>query len=400
MASVRSVSLGIWIGTGSRDETPELSGISHFLEHMFFKGTSSRTARELAEAFDFIGGQVNAFTTKEYTCLHAKVLDQHVDVALDTLAEMLFHSVFAEDEIEREKRVVMEEIKMYEDNPDESVHDLIVGECFSGHALGASILGSEDTLSALERSDLIRYIEDRYTSDNIVISVSGHIEPGRLLARLEELFGGLRGHRRELVQGQPEFRSARAFQVRPTEQTHVCLGSLAYAVTDDRSYALVLLSNILGGSSSSRLFQEIREERGMAYSVFSYPTFFRDTGLFTVYFGSTPEQAEDVLDLSLSILRNARERGITDTEIQKAKNQVIGSMLLSLESTSSRMSRLAKNELLLEKQLDLDEEIQGVEAVTSAQMASVAEEVLKEPFAFVALGPSDRQIELRVATKV
>lgn len=390
---VRSVSMGIWIATGSRDETPETGGISHFLEHMFFKGTHSKSARELAEAFDFIGGQVNAFTTKEYTCLHAKVLDHHFGLALETLAEMLLQSAFSPEEMEREKRVILEEIKMVEDDPEESVHDLIVEECFFGHGLGASILGRPETLAGISQDDLLGYIRDRYTPDNLVIAVSGHVDSGEAIRTVERLFGGMAGNRKETASGAPDFSPRRTFRERPSEQAHVCLGSSAYAVDDDRSYPLILLNNILGGSSSSRLFQEIREERGMAYSVFSYHTSFRDAGLFAVYFGSTPAQAEQVLDLVFSTMDRIRTDGVSDREIEKAKNQVVGSLLLSLESISSRMTRIAKNELLLGRQVELDETIRRVEGVTHGDIATVADEVLAQPFACAALGPSESRTE-------
>ncbi len=391
---VRSVSLGVWVATGSRDEPPHYCGVSHFLEHMFFKGTATRSARELAEVFDNIGGQVNAFTTKEYTCFHAKVLDEHVSLALKTIADMLFDSVFAPEDMEREKGVVIEEIKMYEDNPEESVHDAILEETFSGHPLGANILGTEAHLRSFSKADLQSYIEARYTQDRMVIALSGRVDAGALLRVIEPLFGSFARDGREYVTEAPVFTDADVYQVKPIEQVHVCLGVKGFSFADERSYPLLLLNNILGSSSSSRLFQEIREERGMAYNVFSYHTSFRDTGLFTIYFGSSPAKAEEVLELVGGVVRECLEAGVTEAELEKAKNQVKGSLLLSLESTSSRMTRIGKNELLLGRQIELDETIADIDGVTAKDMALTTESVLSGPFSFVAMGPQTHSLHL------
>ncbi len=391
---VRSVSLGVWVGTGSRDEPSHLCGISHFLEHMFFKGTATRSARELAEVFDNIGGQVNAFTAKEYTCFHAKVLDEHVNLALETIADMLFASVFAQEDMELEKGVVIEEIKMYEDNPEESVHDAILEETFSGHPLGANILGTEAHLRSFTKTDLLSYIDARYTQDNMVISLSGRVDAQAVLSVIEPLFGSFSRQGREYVKEAPAFTGADVYQIKPIEQVHVCLAVKGFSFADEHSYPLVLLNNILGSSSSSRLFQEIREERGMAYNVFSYHTSFRDTGLFTIYFGSSPTKAEGVLELVGGIVRECLESGVSEAELEKAKNQVKGSLLLSLESTSSRMTRIGKNELLLGRQIELDETIAGIDGVTAQDIETTTESVLAGPFSFVAMGPQTHSLHL------
>ncbi len=391
---VRSVSLGVWVGTGSRDEPSHLCGISHFLEHMFFKGTATRSARQLAEVFDNIGGQVNAFTAKEYTCFHAKVLDEHVSLALETIADMLFASVFAKEDMELEKGVVIEEIKMYEDNPEESVHDAILEETFSGHPLGANILGTEAHLRSFTKTDLLSYIDARYTQDNMVISLSGRVDAQAVLSVIEPLFGSFSRQGQEYVKESPVFTGADVYQIKPIEQVHVCLAVKGFSFADEHSYPLVLLNNILGSSSSSRLFQEIREERGMAYNVFSYHTSFRDTGLFTIYFGSSPAKAEGVLELVGGIVRECLESGVSEAELEKAKNQVKGSLLLSLESTSSRMTRIGKNELLLGRQIELDETIAGIDGVTAQDIETTTESVLAGPFSFVAMGPQTHTLHL------
>lgn len=391
---VRSVSIGIWVGTGSRDERTEQSGISHLLEHMFFKGTKTMTARELAEVFDGIGGQINAFTAKEYTCYHAKVLDEHTEIALSTLAEMLFDSLMDEEELAREKGVVIEEIKMYEDNPEESVHDLIVEQAFAGHPLGANILGTEDSLEALDRTQLMTYIAERYTPDNMVISVSGHIAPAALLKRIDALFGQFTRKREVYVHAQPSFTRSQLFKAKPVEQAHVCLGLPGYAYDDPRTYSMILLNTILGASSSSRLFQEIREKRGMAYSVFTYHSSFRDGGLFALYFGASPLQAQGVLELIQEMVAQWVEHGVTAEELQKSKNQVKGSLILSLESTSSRMSRIGKNELLLGRQIDIDETIAQVEAVTVQSLHTLIQELFQGAFSMVAIAPENASLQI------
>ncbi|MCY0900924.1 MAG: pitrilysin family protein [Firmicutes bacterium] len=389
---VRSVSMGIWIGTGSRDERPEQSGVSHLLEHMFFKGTARMNARELAEVFDGIGGQVNAYTSKEYTCFHAKVLDEHAQLALSVLADMLYNSLLDPVELEREKMVVLEEIKMYEDNPEEAVHDLIIEETFANHPLATNILGTVESLEGLDRDALLLYIHERYTPDNIVISVCGHIDSAKMLNDIEALFGKAT---RTVQSGSilvPTFIPAQVFRARPVEQAHVCLGLPGLHYEHPDSYAMVLLNSILGSSSSSRLFQEIRENRGMAYSVFSYHSAYRDCGLFAIYFGANPAQSQAVIELVEEMIGQWRRDGVTDGELRRAKDQLKGSLMLSLESTSSRMSRLGKNELLLSRQVELDEMIDDIEAVTEQEVGALIQTIFQGDFSFVAMGPGDHPL--------
>lgn len=386
MPYLKSVSLGVWIGTGSRDEPAHLSGMSHFLEHMLFKGTTLHTARELAELFDQIGGQVNAFTTKEYTSFHAKVLDEHVEMALTLIAEMLFSSTFSEEEMEREKNVIIEEIKMYEDNPEEAVHDWIIERSFTDHPLGASILGTEEHLRSFRRDDLIAYMEDRYTPERMIISMAGRLQSEMALQLVEQLFGHLQRTGRELVATSPTFQPAHVYDPRAIEQTHVCLAYPGFAYTDSRTYTLTLMNHILGASSSSLLFQEIREERGLAYNVFSYHSAFRDTGLFTVYYGCSPEQALEVLELVKKIIVRLLENSLTEAELQKAKVQLISSFWLNHESTSSRMSRMAKNELYFGRQVLAEQAITAIEAVTVADVKALCQQLFGKAPSVVALG--------------
>jgi predicted Zn-dependent peptidase len=387
--SMRSVSIGIWIGTGSRYENITNNGISHFLEHMLFKGTDRYSARELAQVFDGIGGQVNAFTSKEYTCYYAKVLDEHFHTAVDTLADMLFRSRFAAEEVEKEKKVVIEEIRMYEDTPDELVMDVLAESVYGGHPLGYTILGLEDNLRAFSRDDVQGYVDTHYRPSNIVISVAGNVTQTEAVAEIQRLFEGYESRPSVSVSDLtiPGFSTQLSVRKKDTEQVHICLAAPGLPAGDKRLYPLILLNNALGNSPSSRLFQEIREERGLAYSVFSFHSSYQDCGMFGIYTGTSPDSVDDVLTLIQEICAEVADSGLTAQELSKGKEQVKGSMMLSLESTSSRMSRLGKNELILGREVTLDETIQGINRVTEEDIRSVAADLLKQNFAIAAVGP-------------
>ncbi len=282
--TVRSVTIGIWIGVGSRDEDEKNNGISHFLEHMFFKGTNTRTAKEIAESFDSIGGQVNAFTAKEYTCIYAKVLDNHATYALDVLADMFFYSTFNEQELKKEKNVVLEEIKMYEDTPDDIVHDMLSKAAYHNHPLGFPILGTEETLDTFTSDMLHQYIHDMYTPDNIVISVAGNIDDN-FIYQIENHFGSFERGKNKISNEKPIFYSEQVAKQKKTEQAHLCLGFEGLPIGSEKIYDLIVMNIIFGGGMSSRLFQEVREERGLAYSVFSYHSSYKDTGTLVIYGG-------------------------------------------------------------------------------------------------------------------
>lgn len=385
--SVRSVSIGIWIGTGSRYETKENNGISHFIEHMLFKGTEKRSARDIAEAFDCIGGHLNAFTSKEYTCYYGKVLDQHLPIAIDVLADMFFNSSFDAVELEKEKNVVLEELKMYEDTPDDEVHDLIAKATYFDHSLGYSILGQEEVLRQLTAEDLRNYIREHYTPDNTVIAVAGNFEEQELIELVETHFDHFEGHKRVLETALPLVSSHHLMKVKDTEQAHFCLGFEGLPIGDKEIYPLILLNNILGGSMSSRLFQEIREERGLAYSVFSYHTSFLDSGAVHLYSGTAPQQLEEVYNLCMDILYNLATKGITSKELHNGKEQLKGNLMLSLESTNSRMSRIGKNELMLRKHLSLDEIISNIDLLTEETVNRLATKLFTQNHSFAMISP-------------
>ncbi|TYR82767.1 insulinase family protein [Priestia megaterium] len=385
--TVRSVAIGVWIGTGSRSEYPEINGVSHFLEHMFFKGTKTRSAREIAESFDRIGGQVNAFTSKEYTCYYAKVLDEHAGQALDVLADMFFHSSFDEEELKREKNVVYEEIKMYEDTPDDIVHDLLGKAVYGDHPLGYPILGTEDTLKTFNGDSLRQYMEQMYIPENVVISVAGNIDD-TFIQEIEKYFGTYTSTHSAHEYVKPTFHSNHIARKKETEQAHLCLGFEGLPIGGNDVYSLIVLNNVLGGSMSSRLFQEVREQRGLAYSVFSYHSSYRDSGLVTVYGGTGSHQLDLLYDTIQDTLYDLKDKGITEKELINSKEQLKGNLMLSLESTNSRMSRNGKNELMLGYHRSLDEILELVNGVTIESVNSLARNIFKDEFALSLVSPS------------
>lgn len=385
----RSVSFGIWVKTGSRNERPELGGISHFIEHMLFKGTERYSAKDIAEQFDAIGGNVNAFTSKEYTCYYAKVLDEHLPIAVDVLADMFFRSLFEAEELRKEKNVIVEEISMYEDTPDDMVHDLVTQAAYGEHPLALPILGTEEQLRTMESEHLREYMREHYTIENTVISLAGNIDE-RVIDLLEQHFGDFADRGSSAPLAAPDFLGDLKFHRKKTEQNHICLSFPGLPVGDEKQYAMVLLNNALGGGMSSRLFQEIREKRGLAYSVYSYHSSHADSGLFTVYAGTAPRQTKEVLELTKEILHDVAVNGITGSELSKGKEQLKGSLILSLESTGSRMNRLGKNELMLGRHYTLDEMIARIEAVTMEDVNHVLKGMFKLPFSLAMVGSSDR----------
>lgn len=387
--TVRSVSLGIWVGAGSRHEHDGNNGISHFIEHMLFKGTKARSAKQIAESFDHIGGHVNAFTSKEYTCYYARVLDEHASLAMEILADMFFNSLFDEEEIQKERKVIVEEIKMYDDTPDDLVHDLIAKASFHNNPLGYSILGTEEVLNTFTRDTLIDYMRRRYTPSNIVITAAGNVN-GQLLATINKYFSDFSGDETEETSVVCDFASTVRLRRKETEQAHLCLAFPGLEIGNKDMYALILTNNILGGSMSSRLFQEVREERGLAYSVFSYHSSFKDNGMFTIYAGSAPEQLEEVYKVITHTLRQLKERGMSEEELKKGKEQLKGGLMLSLESTNSRMSRLGKNELLLGKHLSLDEIIERIDRVTLDDAKNVIYRALNNPMSIALVSPFEQ----------
>jgi predicted Zn-dependent peptidase len=396
---VRSASVGVWVGAGSNWEHPVNMGVSHFIEHMLFKGTERRSARQIAREIDGRGGNLNAFTAKEHTCYYAKVLDEHLPIALDVLADMVQHSVFDPGEIEKEKGVIIEEIKMYEDVPDDLVHDLFATAMWSDHALGRPIVGTDETVQSFTREQLLGYLQEHYTPENIVVAAAGNIRHEQVAELAAQAFARLSG-RPQGARTWPESpadlqRSRALLRVKETEQAHLVLGVKGLHQDHEELYALHLLNTVLGGGASSRLFQEIREERGLAYSVYSYQSSFKDTGNFAVYAGISPAVVEQVLDLILRGFREAGRHGLSAEELSEAKEQLKGQIMLGLESTTGRMSRLGRGELTFGHVHTPDEIIQRIDSVTGEQVEELAERLLlNEPLVLSAVGPIPDSVSL------
>jgi predicted Zn-dependent peptidase len=353
---------------------------------MLLKGTAKRSARDIAESFDRVGGQVNAFTSKEYTCLYARVLDEHATYAIDILADMLFNSTFDEGELRKEKQVVFEEIKMYEDTPDDRVHDLLSQASFGYHPLGYPILGTENSLDAFQPDVLKAHMNSHYLPENIVVSIAGNVDES-FIGKVESIFSGYHAKSDMNPYTQPVFHSGKIAKKKDTEQAHLCLGFKGFPIGDQHIYEMIVMNNILGGSMSSRLFQEVREERGLAYSIFSYHTAYKDSGLLTVYGGTGADQIEALYETIFNTINDVVEKGITEKELDNSKEQLKGNMMLSLESTSSRMSRNAKNELLLNRHRTLDEMTSAINAVTLKDVGEVARDVFKNDFSCSVISP-------------
>lgn len=375
--SVRSVTIGIWILAGSRHETAETNGISHFIEHMLFKGTKTRTAQEIAEAFDSIGGQVNAFTSKEYTCFYARVLDIHKEYALEILSDMFFNTIFDEKEMDREKNVILEEIKMYEDAPDDIVHDLLAQATYGDHPLGFPILGTKRQLDSFNQETIYTYMNERYTPENVVISIAGNVDDS-IIPVIDDYFGEFKSSVQSNALIKPSFLTNEITRNKDTEQAHVCFGYDGLALADEGSYSLVIINNVLGGSMSSRLFQEIREKRGLAYAVFSYHSSFLDNGLLTIYAGTGKEQLQELKESIFQTVETFVSKGLSKKELKNSKEQLKGNLMLSLESTNSRMSRNGRGELLLQKHRTLDEMIQEIDGVDQESIQKVIHDIFKK----------------------
>ncbi|NPV92254.1 MAG: insulinase family protein [Firmicutes bacterium] len=385
---VRSVSLGIWVQVGSRDEDPEISGISHFIEHMLFKGTEKRSAKDIAESLEAVGGQLNAFTTKEYTCFYIRLLDEHLDLGLDVLSDMFFNSLFNPKEIDTERNVVLEEIKMYEDSPDEIIHDLFARTAWKGHPLGRPILGSVDAINVIDESKIREYFSRYYCPSNTIISAAGRIDQEILNQKLRRVFEGWEQPRKPNHYHSPLFQSSVLAQKKDTEQVQICLGVPGLKQSDDRIYELYVLNNVLGGGVSSRLFQEVREQRGLAYSVYSYHSSYRDSGLFCVYACTSPRNRDEVIRLVIDELQSIKTSGITPEELKRSQDQIKGNIYLGMESVSNRMTRLGKSEIYHDRVIDPDEVIEKVSRVTRDQVTALAEQMIRpEKMVLTTIGP-------------
>jgi len=393
---VQSASVGLWVGVGARDEEAPLRGISHFIEHMLFKGTRRRTARQLADEIESRGGHLNAFTDKELTCYETRVLAEDVPLAMDILTDMFRQSLLDPEEIEREKRVVLEEIKMYEDTPEERVHDLFVQTLWRAHPLGKPVIGTAETVSGLTRDHLVNYMASRYRPDRVVVSAAGNLDHGELVQLAQEKLGDMEGQAptRSLRPPRSSGKS-KLVRKRDIEQVHFCLGTSAFSKHDKERYALSILNNVLGGNMSSRLFQEIREKRGLAYAIGSYTRLYQDGGFFCVYGGTSPETYQQVIELTRVECDSVLQNGLTDDELEKAKTQVRGALVLSQESMIARMNRYGESLLSFGRIIPMSEVLGEYESVSQESIARVARKVLDASgLTATAIGPFPRSSEL------
>jgi predicted Zn-dependent peptidase len=389
---VRSVALGMWVRTGSRDEGPKEAGVSHFLEHLLFKGTERHSAIEISELFDGMGAATNAATSKESTHLHARLLDEHTDEAFQLLAEMLIAPSMPVEEVDSEREVVLEEIAMYEDEPQDRVHDVLARAVHGDHPLGRRVLGDADVIGSIPVPEIARYHHDRYTNPNIVVAAAGHLDHDAIVgltqAHLSAPSGAPNG---SVTNGHPNDDAPRfMFQAKDTEQYHICFGGPGIARADERRYAIAVLDAIFGGSTSSRLFREVREKRGLAYAVGSYTEQYTDTGMVAMYLGTRADNVQESCEIIGRELGSLRDAGITAEELERAKEHVKGRMVLSMEATASRMSRLARSILFDVPLLSLDEMLERVEGVTEEDVTALVTDLYDpERLSAACIGPQE-----------
>jgi len=389
----KSATIGIWVHSGPRNENPENRGISHFIEHLLFKGTSKYTATDIAEIMDSVGGHLNAFTEKEQTCYYSRVVDKHIEMSLDMLSDMFLNSLFDPVEIERERGVILEEIRMYEDSPDDVVFEEFNHTLWGNHSLGCPTLGTREVVSKLSREDFLGYLKDYYTPDNVVVAAAGHFKHEDFVRMVQKNFNDQEGKARKAEYTIPEFHHRNKLRYRDCEQIYLCMGGKGIPQRDDRKYMFFVLDGILGGSTSSRLFQEIREKRGLVYTVSTFTNSYNDVSQFGIYACTSKENMEEVIELTNNIIDDIRKNGVTEKEVHRSKEHIKGGISLALESTSNRMIRLNKSEYCYGRLIPIDEVIRKVDAVTFDQVNEIARVILdREKFATTILGPTHEPV--------
>ena len=369
---VESAAMGIWVRAGAADESPEISGISHFIEHMMFKGTEKRSAKEIAEEAESIGAQMNAFTGKEATCYFIKSLYSNVEQSLDILLDMFTSSLFLPQEINRERNVIKEELKMIQDTPDENAHDTICELVCKTNPIGHSIIGSKKTLNGINQKKIKNYMRDKYTKNSVVFAISGNFDEDKVISMLEERLGGLKDSKQEPVYSTEGYQPEYKVKVRDIEQAHICLATPTISLTDERYYALTLLSSIIGGGMSSRLFQNVREQKGLAYSVYSANSSYSKTGFFNIYAGVAQNKVKDTIEAIADEMDLLKKKGVTAEELKKAKEQLKSGYIFGLESVNGRMFSIGKNMVLLNKIVTPEQVLHEIDAVKMDDIAECA----------------------------
>jgi predicted Zn-dependent peptidase len=396
MPHIRSVSMGVWVNVGARDETDEQSGLSHFIEHMIFKGTARRSAYQIAKEFDAIGGHTNAFTAMEHTCYHAKVLDSHMETMVDILTDIFLNSTFDPKEVERERPVILQEIGMIEDAPEEYIHQLAGHNFWGEHPLGRSILGTRENILKFDPTTIKRFFRRFYHPERIVIAVSGNVDHNRLVELVEPAFATIINGQSLPERSRPRISPCMRTHNRALEQVHICLSTPGLSITDPGRFALSLLNTLLGGNMSSRLFQEIREQRGLAYSVYSFISSHADTGQFGVYTGVHPDNVQQTIELIVQGMNRICCTPITAAELQDAKEYTKGNLILAAESVDNQMVRLAQNEIHFNDYIPLEWVIEQIEAVTADQIQALAQTLFKTSLSSLTiLGPVDEETDFK-----
>jgi len=393
--TLRSTAYGVWVNVGSRDEGPTVAGASHFLEHLLFKGTKTRSAMDISSSIEAVGGETNAFTSKENTCFYARTLDNDLPVAIDVISDLITSSVIRESDVVAERGVVLEEIAMRDDDPGDLIHDLFAETLFGQSPIGKPILGTVESIQSMSRDAIYRYYRKKYRPENLVVAVAGNLKHDLVLEQIESAFDRdnfseqkavpsiKRGAKRIKPSGVGEVRLVH----RKSEQAHIMVGCEGVSREDDRRFALAILSTALGGGMSSRLFQEIREKRGLAYSVYAFPQQFAGSGMFSIYAGTTPTKALEVVQLIRENLENIKSHGLTQEEIARAKGQAKGALVLGMEDTGSRMSRLGKSELMYGNQKSVDELLEEIDAVSSESIKALSSQLLSNKMSMTIIGP-------------
>jgi predicted Zn-dependent peptidase len=391
--AVRSISIGVWIDVGSRDEPVHLEGVSHFIEHMVFKGTATRSPQQIAAHLESVGGILNAFTSREQTCYYAKIIDQHLPLAIEVIADLVFNGRFDEADMQKEKNIIIDEINEVNDTPSDLVHDFFAETIFGEHSLGRPIMGSAKSVKGLSRPNVLSYLTTSYQPKKMIVAASGNLKHQALVNLVKKYFGEHPlNNQKPLRRIKPELRPGAAVMRRKTSQTHICIGTPAYRLDHPQRAALMLLNSIIGGGMSSRLFQKIREEMGMAYTVFSYLDFFMDAGIIGVYLNADKKNANVVISTVIKELYNFTSQNLDSKEIDSAKEQLKGSLVLGLENTSNRMNRMAKHELLLQRYITVDETISEIEKITATKVKDIASRLfVRDKFAVAVLGPISKQ---------
>ena len=395
---VRSITIGVWIDVGSRDEESDEGGVSHFIEHMLFKGTKKRTAKEIASSLESVGGALNAFTGREQTCYFARVLDEHLDIALDVLSDILKNPLLNPSHFEKEKEVIISEIKEMEDSPADLIHDLLMSTMWKDNSLGKPIIGTQESVLKMNRGQLVDFMKMNYTCPRVVIAASGNLKHGTLVDKIKRKFE-FSSNSSPIHKKQSPSQAENNLMVkkRKTAQTHVCMGVPVFHYRDERRYSALILSNVLGGGMSSRLFQTIREKLGLAYSIYTFVDFFKDVGVFEMYLGTHKRNIVRSLELVLRETAKLKKNSLTSEELSHAKSQLKGNLILALESTSNRMNRLARYELFLNDYVGLDQTIYSINKIKAKDVIEVAQEFLiPDKLSAVVLGPVGKDTLNRV----